>query len=214
MTIPGDPYIYSVKYKIGSRQKSLLTLRNENWGPILESMLAPCLSCRKPVVLKVIFYVSPNSYAQVTDEELSNEKTPAVQPYELCEYLLSLMELLYGVLISSYKQIVKLEIEKYYSSNPRTVFNFLRWDEYVRAITLEDSLHTKAEDHSEAQPADVLQPVGEVYGKDARVRAQPPRLRASALRKPATSRRALRHAYRKECSEEDVSPTNDSGEAA
>ena len=84
-----------------------------------------------PCVLHVTYYVSPPSYVTISKRALKDEKTPATRSYELCDYLLSFMEMLQHVLINSYRQIVRIEAEKYYSSNPRTVFKFMKWEQYV-----------------------------------------------------------------------------------
>ena len=83
------------------------------------------------VVLLVTFYTTPPEYLKFDKGELESESVPAMLSFELSEYTLSLLEMLHGVLIKSYKHIVKVDAEKFYSNKPRTVMRFMRWSDYV-----------------------------------------------------------------------------------
>ncbi len=130
-TIPGEPLIYSLKTPVGKRHRPLNYFRNKQWFSILKCFFRSQRNTKTPVVIMLRFYVSPLSTADVSDKLLKAEKTPAVYSYEVIDYTLSFLEMLHKVLFNSYKQVVKLDIEKFYSKNPRTVFKFLKYDEYV-----------------------------------------------------------------------------------
>src|SRR5271155_2087682 len=129
-TIPGEPLIFSVKVNLGKRRYSLQYFKNKNWYSFFKCCFRYHSKTNIPVVLIVKFYVTPFSKAKVTKAQLAKEKTPAVFAYELCDYLLSFMSMLLYVLINSYKQIVYIDAKKYYSNDPRTVFQFMRHEEY------------------------------------------------------------------------------------
>lgn len=130
-TIPGEPLIYSLKTPIGKRHRPLNYFRNKQWMSILKCFFRQQRMSRTPVVILLRFFVSPTALSKVSPKALKAEKTPAVHAYEVIDYTLSFLEMLHKVLFNSYKQVVKLDIEKFYSNEPRTVFKFLKWDEYV-----------------------------------------------------------------------------------
>jgi hypothetical protein len=130
MVLPEEPLIYSIKFQIGSRAKSIQFFRNKKWRSFFKCFFRSYMNSNVPCVLHVIYYVSPPSYVNVSKKALKEERTPATRSFELCDYLLSFMEMLHHVLINSYRQIVRIEAEKYYSSNPRTVFKFMKWEQY------------------------------------------------------------------------------------
>jgi len=129
-TIPGEPMIYSLKYNIGGRIDGLNVFRNMQWKSMLKCFFCSQYKTSIPVVLIVRFYCTPPSRVSVDRRKLLSEKMPATHSHELCDYVLSFIEMLHHVLINSYRQIVKLDLEKYYSLNPRTVFQFMKWAEY------------------------------------------------------------------------------------
>lgn len=129
--IPGDPMIYSIKYRLNTRTVSAQFLRNKGWYSFLKCQFRAFMKTETPLVLIVRFYVKPNEMVSLTARELRDEKVPAIFAFELADYLLSFMEMLLHVLLNSYKQIVKIDMEKYYSSNPRTAIQFMQWKEYV-----------------------------------------------------------------------------------
>lgn len=95
-----------------------------------------------PVVVQVRFFVSPPS-VKVSSKLLKAEATPVLHYYEICDYLISFLEMLYHVLINSYRQIVKIDAKKHYSDNPRIIFKFMKWNHYVQLQSL-NAVHTKA----------------------------------------------------------------------
>lgn len=111
----------------------------------------------KPVVLLIRFYVTPPPKVRISSYALSQEKTPAMDAFEICDYLLSFVEMLHGALFRSYKQICKFDVEKYYSDNPRTVFKFIAWETYEKVYQLHDSLHAQSEGISESGEEEDIQ---------------------------------------------------------
>lgn len=131
LVLPGEPLIYSIKYSIGDRLRSVQFFRNEKWKSVLKSFFPSYYRTSVPVVVIVQFYVSPPDSVKIKHADLLKETVPAVHSFELCDYLLSFLEMLHHVLINSYRQVVKIDVEKFYSANPRTVFKFMKWDHYV-----------------------------------------------------------------------------------
>ena len=144
-TLLGEPLIYSIKFDISNRTRGMNVFRNKKWASMIKCYFRAFYQANKPVVLIIKFYVSPPSYTknQPTKKELSSDKAPAVYSFELCDYLLSFLEMLLHVLVRSYRQFVKIDAEKYYSENPRTVFKFMLWSEYVE-LSNKDPLHSKS----------------------------------------------------------------------
>ncbi len=153
LTLPGEPLAYSIKYPIGQRTRGINFFRNMKWASLLKCWFRAYRKSKIPVVVIVRFYVTPPSSVNLKRSEVSSEAIPAVYAYEVCDYVLSFIEMLQHVLINSYRQIVKLDVEKYYSSNPRTVFKFMSWDHYVKL----QSMHTvHAEGKSKLAAGEVL----------------------------------------------------------
>lgn len=157
LTLPGDPMIYSIKYLASSKNYSIQFSRNHQWRSIFKCYFKAYLKTNVPVVLLIRFYTKPPEYKSVPKKLLKTEKCPAVFSFELCDYLLSFMEMMHKVLINSYRQIVKIDMEKYYSDNPRTVFKFMKWDEYVEHY-IHDSFASKTESLSETRSVQHIQP--------------------------------------------------------
>jgi hypothetical protein len=159
LVLPGEPMIYSIKYPIGNRSRASQYFRNMKWKSLLKCFFKSYYRTITPVVVIVHFFVTPPESIKISPKELSKEATPAVFAYELCDYLLSFLEMLHHVLINSYKQIVKVEVDKFYSNNPRTVFKFMKWDQYVQLQNNNSVLpetqvvsETKREEQSMVQP--------------------------------------------------------------
>jgi hypothetical protein len=131
LTLEGEPLIYSLKYKVGKRHHPLNFFRDLKWSSLLKCYYRHYYNTKIPVVLLIKLYVSPPSYVFVKKKDLVSEKVPAVMSFELCDYLLSFKEMLHKVLFNSYRQVVRVEIEKWYSDNPRTVFRYMKWEHYV-----------------------------------------------------------------------------------
>ena len=132
MELPGEPMIYSVKYPVGQRTRGVQFFRNMKWKSLLKTFFRSFYRTNTPCVLLVRFYVTPPENFPVSAKVLRQESMPAVMSYELCDYTLSFLEMLHHVLFNSYRQVVKLDVVKFYSDNPRTVVKFMKWDEYVK----------------------------------------------------------------------------------
>lgn len=132
LTLPGEPLIYSCKYSIGERKHPVQYFRNIKWKSILKSHFKSYYNTKTPVVLQTTFYVSPPSHIDIPFKTLKGERMPATMSSELCEYFLSFAEMIHHTLINSYRQIVKVEMEKFYSHEPRTVFKFMKWESYEK----------------------------------------------------------------------------------
>lgn len=165
LTLPGEPLIYSIKYPVGNRTRSVQFYRNMQWKSLLKSFFRSYYNTKTPLVLLVRFYVSPPSSVKIPPKQLQAESIPAVQSYEICDYLLSFQEMLMHVLINSYRQFVKIDVEKYYSSNPRTVFKFMHWDHYV-VLQNNNSDNSESESVSEDLQELFLQPKRKRDGTD------------------------------------------------
>lgn len=131
LVLPGEPMIYSVKYSLRNRMHSTQFFRNMKWKSILRSFFRSYFNTKVPVVIFVRFFVSPPESTKLSSKDIKSEKIPAVAAYEICDYLLSFLEMLQHVLFNSYRQVVKVEADKFYSNEPRTVFKFMKWDHYV-----------------------------------------------------------------------------------
>lgn len=145
----GEPSIYSTKWDIAVNHRKLKHARDTRYDSMLRVVFPSFIGyknqkSKQAVVLLATFYVPPPASVRISSAKLQEEKTPASDSFELCEYLLSLMEKFRGVLINSYRQIVKFECEKFYSNSPRTVLHFMSWIKYVE-------LSNKAAVHSEAE---------------------------------------------------------------
>lgn len=109
-----------------------------------------------PVVLLIKLYVTPQRKG-VSKAALRKENVPAVHSYEIVDYLLSFMELLLYKLITSYRQIVKIEVQKFYSDRPRTTFKFMRWEHYV-IYKNQNPDNAKAESRAQTRKKRRIQP--------------------------------------------------------
>lgn len=167
--IPGEPMIYSIKYVLDNNQRSSQTYRNEQWKSILRSVFKSYLSSKTPVVLCLTFYVSPPERENIAYDKLREEKTYATRSYELCDYLLSFQEMLLRVLINSYRQIVRIESEKYYSANPRTVMRFYSVETYEK-LQSKNTLRSKSKSIDKTKQKRPLQPKREGNATDEDIR--------------------------------------------
>lgn len=131
LTLPGEPLPYAIKFDVGKRMMDLSYFRNKKWMSMIKCFFKSYMNTDTPCVLFVRFYVSPPIHADVNRKLLYGDKNPATRSYEVCDYLLSFMEMIHRKLINSYRQIVKLDVEKYYSTRPRTVFKFMSWENYI-----------------------------------------------------------------------------------
>jgi hypothetical protein len=131
LTLPGEPMIYCIKFPIGKRRLPMQYFRNKQFRSLLKCYFLSYYKTKVPVVALVRFYVTPPDSVKIKASDLRKENVPATFSYELCDYLLSFLEMLHHVLINSYRQFVKIDVEKFYSNKPRTVMKFMKWDHYV-----------------------------------------------------------------------------------
>lgn len=157
LEIPGEPMIYSVKYPVGQRTHHVNYFRNMQWKSLFKAQFRAFHNTNIPVVLILRFFVSPPAGVVVSRKDLSKESLPAVKGFELIDYALSFEEMLLYVLLNSYKQIVKLDCVKFYSSNPRTEMKFMLWDEYVK-LQSDNTNDPKTKGIRKKQSGNVLQP--------------------------------------------------------
>jgi hypothetical protein len=114
--------------------------------------------------------------------------------YELCDYTLSFLEMLHHVLFNSYRQVVKLDVVKMYSKNPRTVVKFMKWDEYVK-FQDQDTNNTKAEGLSAHESGKGVQSKRTRHERANKAReAQFRDTKASSTERPGSRGDALRDA--------------------
>lgn len=156
LELPGEPMIYSVKYPVGQRTRGLQFFRNMKWRSILKTFFRSFFRTNTPVVVIVRFFVTPSETVNISPKNLRQESVPAVMSYELCDYTLSFLEMLHHVLFNSYRQVVKLDVVKFYSNKPRTLVKFMKWDEYVK-LQNSDTDNTKAEGIGEDDKRESIQ---------------------------------------------------------
>lgn len=130
-TVEGEPIIYSIRECLGNRKLPIQHWNNKRQFSKLRCWFRSFLNPEVPAVLIVTFYVTKfPKKTKLTKKQLKEEKTPAVHSWEVCDYLLCLMETLRYSLLANYRQIVKIDAQKFYSSNPRTVFQLMRYDDW------------------------------------------------------------------------------------
>jgi|ERR1700722_4460465 len=191
LVMPGEPMIYSVKYPVGQRTRGVQFFRNMKWKSLLKSFFRSFYRTTTPLVIGVEFYVSPPMNVKVSAPILRQESMPAVMSFELCDYTLSFLEMLHHVLFNSYKQVVKLDVVKFYSSNPRTVVKFMKWDEHVKLQSI-DSDNAKAQSISSDGKGKVVQPKRTRNGTSSELcTKEVPRQADAAVERPAACDSAL-----------------------
>lgn len=151
-----EPMIYSARFNFGLRNLPPHFFRDKKWFSILRSVFPYYGNSNTPIVVIVRFYVPPPEGVNISYASLREENVPATLAQELFEYGLSFVELLRMTLFRSYRQIVKLEMDKFYSAYPRTEFYFLSWNSYVTDFT-KNSFFPK----SQGKPVTVSQSSGE-----------------------------------------------------
>ena len=160
MVLAGEPMIYSVKYPVGKRTRGVQFFRNMQWKSMLKAHFRSFYRTTIPLVVIVRFFVTPPGNVKVSSKALRQESVPAVMSFELCDYTLSFLEMLHHVLFNSYKQIVKLDVVKFYSDNPRTAVKMMKWDEYVE-LQSSNTLHAKAKGVGASRQREGVQPICE-----------------------------------------------------
>lgn len=171
LVLPEEPNIYSVRMDISKRYYSVQFFRNMKFRSILKCYFQSYLKTQTPVVIIVRFYVSAPSSQKITKSELKSERVPAAMSFELCDYLLSFLEMLHHVLFNSYRQVVKIEMDKFYSDNPRTVFKFMSWANYV-IIQNSYSPHAAPKSKNNRKQPKVLHPDRQGDSVDQEVRGE------------------------------------------
>lgn len=144
--LPGEPLIYSIKAPLGQRVLPRQYFQNRNFFSKFRTWFRRWEHRGSPVVMIVTFYVSPNEVNKhkVSKKELNEEKTPAVFSFEICEYLLSLMESMrLADLFNNYQQVVKIDVQKFYSSKPRTVLQYMHYEDWKKFYSVHP-FYTKA----------------------------------------------------------------------
>lgn len=185
MEIQDHPYIYSVAFKLGSRTTAASLWRKKAYNSLLRCQMPSYTRHLTPVVLLARFYVEPNDQVKVTAAQLRSEVVPALGSFEVVDYLLSLMEMLKGTLFHTYRQIVKVDAEKFYSHNPRTTFKFMSWENYVKMLKADDTNKAKAKEVGKPRnEGTVLQPQQDWDGI----------LKKKSFRDPATKFRTFKGA--------------------
>jgi len=157
MTLPGEPLIYSVQTRLTNRTDGPDYFRDRQHIPKMKCIFPKYISPKSPVVLLVNFYVSPLPFMDVPEKIVKSEAV-ATHAYEICEYLLSFMQMVRCALLNSYRQIVKIDAEKYYSSDPRTVFKFMSWSNYETLLRGENPVDATAQLQSTAQRKQPIPP--------------------------------------------------------
>jgi len=171
MELPGEPMIYSIKYPVGQRTRGIQFFRNMKWKSLLKTFFRSFYRTNTPVVIEVRFFVTPPENVKVSTTVLRQESMPAVMSYELCDYTLSFLEMLHHVLFNSYRQVVKLEVVKFYSDNPRTLVKFMKWDEYVK-LQSNSTDNPKAERVSANESRQGIQPKRKRNGRGSAIRSK------------------------------------------
>ncbi len=175
MTIPGEPMIYSTRIHISNRKRhDAQYFRNKSVKGMLKARFPAYKKDSMPVVLIATFYLEPLFDRCATNKELNADSKPACRCFELPEYILSLMEMIRPVLMFTYKQIVKIDVEKFYSNNPRTVLQFMSWEHYVY-FRDKDTLNPETESVPKKRKVGSLQPVCEGNESPKKVRGRKPR---------------------------------------
>lgn len=131
--LPGAPLIFSITLPFGARMLSRQHFKNTAVYSKLRAWFRKWQRRTIPVVLLATFYVKPFDHrnAKLTKKQLREEKTPATYSFELLDYTLSLIESLrHAELFLNPAQIVKIDVQKFYSSNPRTVFRYMRFEDW------------------------------------------------------------------------------------
>jgi hypothetical protein len=131
-TITGSPLEFTAFTEFDERLNNATPRKRKRmFAPLIRSTMPTFNLSDTPVCLFVRFFVRPPDHVDVADELLEAETVPATECAELCEYFLSLLDFFRDVVIHSYKQIVKVEMDKFYSNRPRTVFQIMKFEHYV-----------------------------------------------------------------------------------
>lgn len=152
LVLPGEPILYSIKYSLGNKSMPVQHFRNKQWYSILKCHFSAYNDKKTPVVLFLRFYLSPPEGVDVSRGVLEKEETPAVSCNELCDFGLAILESIKHALLDTYRQVVKLDMEKYYSSRPRIELKFMKWEHYVK-LQNNDPIYAEAKGKRGFKPA-------------------------------------------------------------
>jgi hypothetical protein len=144
LELPGEPVPYSIKYAVGTKNQAAVFFRRPKFTSILKCFFRAQYNTKTPLVLIITFYVAPPENVQITAKELKGEKVPATKGFEICDYLLTFLEIGRKVIFNTHAQFCKIDAEKYYSDKPRTVIQFMTWYQY-ECFKNDPSLHPKAQ---------------------------------------------------------------------
>lgn len=161
----GEPLIFSVNTQQYNRRHTMHYFNAKKWRSMLKCFFRAYMKNTQAVVLIVAFYVTPPEGVKITTRRLKKEIVPAVKSWEICDYLLAFLQVLFQVLFSTYRQIVKIDAEKFYSKNPRTVFKFMSWDHYV-ILQDKNFSHAKSKSLRKDAKEQVVQPKRKRHGKN------------------------------------------------
>lgn len=160
LTLPVDPPLFSTGVTVTSRRLNDLHFKRKAFFSLLRSFFKTYALDHVPVVLCCRFYIRPPAYEKrrFSAKELRSEQVPAVYAPELCEYVLALLSCLHEVLFKNYRQVVRIETEKFYTSKrPRTELQFMHWENW-RHFYAKHPFYTKAYDFRAPESIRVVQP--------------------------------------------------------
>jgi hypothetical protein len=100
LCLPGEPLIYSIKDPVAMRTRPLTYFRNKKFRSIIKCSLPAYHAPKHSLVIVLRLFVTPPRNKQLTPKELRSESIPANYAYELCDYLLSFLEMLKGALFN------------------------------------------------------------------------------------------------------------------
>jgi hypothetical protein len=190
----GEPLIYSIKFSLGERRLPVQFFRDRQWRSRIRCWFSSHFGFYTPVVVLVKFYVSYQplkTLKPLTDAQVASESIPAVHSWELADLEMSYLEALKFSLLTSYRQIVKLDMCKYYSKNPRTVMQILPWSHYVDLLDNYPD-QTKSESLDKDGKRKGVQPKRKGHDADNEVRKKAVgRPRGSTLKRSSVNDRAL-----------------------
>ena len=169
LTIPGAPLIYSSHIDIGMSRVTAQAIRNKRVRNLLRCHYPTYTRDTTPVAVLVKFYVYPPTFIKISAKDLKAETTPAIWPHELFDYGLSFIEMLRHSLIANYTQIVKIDMQKYYSTNPRTEMQFMAWSHYVQ-FQDHDTLYAQSKSKRTSVEQQGLESERERHERDEEVR--------------------------------------------
>jgi len=185
----GEPLLFSAGRPFGQRKLSIHHWERKKWAPFLKAIFG-IHKPKVPIVIVARFFVSPCEKISLKNAELRREKVPAYYAPELSEYILALLEILYYTSLRSYGQVVKIDAEKYYSDNPRTILQFFLWNDYVK-LQIPNTIQTHAKSFHKTELArGHLQPFSPGNAENKKLYPKTVRKRYPKAKGPRASNRA------------------------